>query len=116
MLLGGRDTGRNSGERHQAQFAAMLKQAEANFAARHGGSPSPLPRAIVDLRERLDMKDDPAAYLDFFRRRWSGEKVFADVSPSYYIAGRDAYRRMRDIHPRVRFLLVLRNPIDRFWS
>jgi Sulfotransferase family len=103
-------------DRYNIDFENTLRSAEGKLAARVGAIPDPPPPAIAALRDRVRMNSDPHAYLDFFRKRWSGEKAFADVTPSYYIAGRDAYARMRDCHPRVRFLLVLRNPIDRLWS
>gem|GEM_PF-5275719 len=62
------------------------------------------------------MNHEPGAFLDYYRKRWSGEKVFADVTPSYYVEERDMFARMRDAHSTVRFLLVMRNPIDRLWS
>src|SRR4029453_3402878 len=59
---------------------------------------------------------DEKAYLRFFERRWNGEPVFCDVTPAYYALTAEDYVRMRDFHPSVKFFLVLRNPIDRFWS
>ncbi|MGI8839922.1 MAG: sulfotransferase [Caulobacteraceae bacterium] len=101
-------------DKYNLQFESRLEAAEARVAKKKRiGPPS---EALELLRERVRMIHDPSGYLDYFRTRWSGQKVFADITPSYYIAGRDAFARMRDAHPQVKFLFVLRNPIDRLWS
>ncbi len=101
-------------DKYDIQFQERLKAAEAKVAKRNLIRPHS--EGLDLLRDRVRMIQDPSAYLDYFRTRWTGQKVFADVTPSYYIAGRDAFARMRDAHSRVRFLFVMRNPVDRFWS
>lgn len=73
--------------------------------------------------ERLDILEDHArmfteadGFRELYRKRWSGEKAFADITPSYYTMGEGAFQAMRDAHPHVRVLLTMRNPIDRHWS
>ncbi|MGI9170411.1 MAG: sulfotransferase, partial [Caulobacteraceae bacterium] len=102
-------------DKYDRHFEDMLRRAEGRLAetAEPG---APTPPSIVQLRDRVRMSGDPKAYIDYFRTRWSGEKVLADITPSYYVAGRDVFSRMREVHPTVRFLFVMRNPIDRFWS
>jgi hypothetical protein len=101
-------------EHFHQHFEAALVAAEAEFADK-GGEAKPS-AALVQLRDRVRMNHDPDAFLDYYRKRWTGEKVFADVTPSYYVEERDMFARMRDAHAKVRFLLVMRNPIDRLWS
>lgn len=93
-----------------------LRTAEARLVKRTGAVPDPPPPAISLLRDRVRMNHEPDAYLEYFRKRWSAEKVFADITPSYFALERDVFTRMRHVHPKVRFLLVMRNPIDRYWS
>ena len=101
-------------EHFHQHFETALIAAEAAFALK-GGDAKP-PPALIQLRDRVRMNHDPDAFLDYYKKRWSGEKVFADVTPSYYVEERDMFARMRDAHAKVRFLLVMRNPIDRLWS
>lgn len=68
------------------------------------------------IRDRIRMMTDDRAYIDYFRKRWSGEKVFSDVTPSYAALSPDVFRIMSEAHPRVKLLFMMRNPIDRFWS
>jgi hypothetical protein len=86
---------------------------EAKHSAEGGGQAG---KGLEMLRERVRMIDDESAYLRYFKTRWSGEPVFCDVTPAYYALPPEDFVRMRDFHRSVKFLLVLRNPIDRFWS
>jgi hypothetical protein len=71
---------------------------------------------IAVMRDRVAMIDDESAYLQYFRNRWSGEKVLADITPAYFKLGADAFQTMLRAHRKVRLIFVMRNPIDRFWS
>jgi Sulfotransferase family len=97
-------------------YETRLKKLEGDFTEKNDKEGGHLSPAIDRLRDRVRMNQDPDAYLEYFRKRWTSEKVFADVTPSYYAEDRDMFARMRDAHGKVRFLFVLRNPIDRFCS
>lgn len=105
----------DNSEKWNSHYMDRLREAEARFAAK--ASPGSKPgEGLIQLRERARMIEDPGAYLDFFRRRWSGQKVFCDVTPAYYHLDREAFARMHAHHPSVKMFFVMRNPIDRFWS
>ncbi len=74
------------------------------------------PEPLSALRDRVRMREGDAAYIDYFRRRWSGQAVICDITPSYAFLGAGTFAAMFRIHPRVKFLFMMRNPIDRFWS
>ena len=42
--------------------------------------------------------------------------VSGDISPDYAMLPSDAFRRMEAAVPDARFLFVMRDPVDRFWS
>ncbi len=86
---------------HDDRFAARLAKARGNTS---------------DLADRVRMATDATAYIDYFRKRWKGEGVFVDVTPGYAGLPPEAFRAMAAIHPRVRILFTMRNPIDRHWS
>ena len=97
-------------------FEDRLREAEEELAKTIGNA-APHPSVGIErLRDRVRMNHDPNAFLDYFRKRWTNEKVLADVTPSYYVEDREMFARMRDAHGKVRFFFVLRNPIDRLWS
>lgn len=94
-------------------YVERLAEAEAKAGAASQSRPG---SGLEMLRERVRMNTDESAYLKFFRKRWSGQPIFCDVTPAYYALSTQDYIRMRDFHRHVKFFLVLRNPIDRFWS
>ena len=77
-------------------------------------------RALLEkcdlLLRRLKMGVDPDAFLDYFRSLYRGEKIFGEISPSYSVLDRRAFEEMRKIHPEVRIIFIMRNPVDRYWS
>jgi hypothetical protein len=90
--------------KHNAAFEERLRKMQS------------MGRRNRPLEDRVRMISDDAAYLDYFRNQWAGEEVFCDVTPSYSNLDEQAFRCMHSTHSRVRFLFVMRNPIDRLWS
>jgi hypothetical protein len=99
----------------ELRFAVKL----ARNMSRGEAGPGRLRRRRIrqrDLEERLGMGTDEKAYVDFFARRAAGLEVWAEITPSYSILDRTAYAAMAGILPGTRFLFVMRNPADRYWS
>ena len=69
--------------------------------------------ALVD---RLGMAADDSVYLRYFLSRTGNEKVMCEITPAYSLLARDGFRRIANAHSSVKFIFLLRNPIDRFWS
>lgn len=103
--------------RYDRQFEARLRQKAEKRAHK---KPSEADVAALEsfetLRDRVRMITEEGAYIDYFHKRWQGETVFADITPSYCFLEPAAFAGMAKTHGRVRFLFVMRNPIDRFWS
>jgi hypothetical protein len=97
-------------------YVKRVEALESTRASDRRAREAPPPRALADYRERVAMHGNDTAFIGYFRRRWAGERVFVDVTPSYANLDREVFRRMRSVHPKVRFLFVMRNPIDRYWS
>ncbi|MFQ5437306.1 MAG: sulfotransferase [Paracoccaceae bacterium] len=55
-----------------------------------------------------------------FRRTVRGDKpgarAFGDITPGYSLLGRSAFAEMAACHDDVRFLFVMRDPVERLWS
>jgi hypothetical protein len=75
-----------------------------------------LSRRINDLSCRLDMGQSNEKYMKYFRDRVTSERCFADITPAYSVLGKRALEDMVSIHGSVKFVLIMRNPIDRYWS
>jgi len=69
-----------------------------------------------ELYARLAMHNDEAAYLDYFRLLYGGERVFSEITPAYAMLDRRAFAHIDSLHPATKYHFVLRNPADRVWS
>ena len=69
-----------------------------------------------DLRERLAMGGSIEAYLDFFRRRAGNQAVWCEITPAYSMLDHTDFAAMAALEPNVRFVFLMRNPAERYWS
>lgn len=70
--------------------------------------------AVID---RLQMQADPKyPYMKFFHDRVTTESVFCDITPGYSLLDASGYQAILKMHPRVRFIFLMRDPIERYWS
>ena len=46
----------------------------------------------------------------------AGEKVSIDISPSYSTLNDEQVKRVKSLHPQIKVIFLLRNPIERMWS
>ena len=78
---------------------------------------TPYQRAVLDaLRSRVRMIWQEDEYPNFFLNRVGDRRVMCEITPEYSLFDRAQFERMATILPAVRFALVMRNPIDRYWS
>lgn len=68
--------------------------------------------AWMDVLER---GDDTAAYIDYLQNGAEGRLV-GDMTPSYALLPEARLAAMATMAPDVRFLYLLRDPVDRLWS
>lgn len=43
-------------------------------------------------------------------------RAFGDISPKYSLLDRAAFSEMAALHPKTKFVFIMRDPIDRIWS
>jgi hypothetical protein len=69
------------------------------------------------LIDRITMAcDENYPYLRYFEDRVTSESVFCDITPAYSMLNREGYQAIMDTHPNIRWVFVLRDPVDRYWS
>lgn len=56
------------------------------------------------------------AYLDMLTDGWNGEPVVGEATPAYALLGSGTFARIAALHPRTRFIFIMRDPIDRLWA
>lgn len=69
-------------------------------------------------REELVTLEDPSdeRYVGRLLRGRFAEPVVGELTPSYALLGPEGFRRMAALHLDTRFVLVMRDPVDRIWS
>ena len=68
-----------------------------------------------DLLDRVAMRGNTAKYFEFFRNRCEGEKVCGEITPTYSLLHAEHFQEIRQAHPDVRPIFILREPVDRYW-
>ena len=75
---------------------------------------------LTDRAEWLDVlekgHEDISAYLDYIRRGAGSAIVVGDMTPAYGLLSVERLSQMAKMTADVRFLYILREPIDRLWS
>ena len=101
--------------KHQGHQARIL-----NNVAASGATPSDdQARRLTDRAAWMDVLErgeDPEAYLAYLRHDAGDAKVIGDITPAYALLGEARYRAMSKMAPDVRFLMLLRDPVERLWS
>lgn len=77
---------------------------------------------VVRLRDRtewldvLRKGDDRQSYLAYLRGGRLAEKVVGDITPAYALLPQRRLKAMAALATEVRFIYLLRDPVDRLWS
>lgn len=95
--------------------AASATLASAGVAGRRAAG-SQLFTAASLLDMCLVDRGEDWRYLSFMMQDAGAKPVVGDVTPAYAIVSRKVYARMVALAKEVRFLFLLRDPIDRLWS
>lgn len=103
----------------------------ASTQARHDGNLreldglNPAARAIkqrvaADAAEWLTVlrarRADDAAYLAYLTNGRTDQRLVGDMTPAYGLLPRDRLAQMAGLMPEVKFVYILRDPVDRIWS
>jgi hypothetical protein len=103
-------------DKHQRHQERILTNVAAN-----GGSPSDLQsQRLTDRAAWLDVLEqggeDTDAYLRYLRADAGDATVIGDITPSYALLPEARLSAMSKLTPDVRFLMLLRDPVERLWS
>ncbi|AVW91620.1 sulfotransferase [Celeribacter baekdonensis] len=110
---------------HQFDVLARLRSsilerqevAQANGNAWKVGN---LQRQLDDVAEMVRVlkrgQDGVSDYLFYLLDGADGKKLVGDITPGYCLLSEDRLRQMAHMTPDVRFLFLMRDPVDRLWS
>ncbi|MCG6884995.1 MAG: sulfotransferase [Silicimonas sp.] len=102
--------------KHRNQQQAMLDR-----FARSGAAPSDEQTLrMLDRGNWIDVldrgKEDHAAYLGYLQNGAGNARVVGEMTPAYGLLTADRLAGLARLTPDVRFLYLLRDPVDRLWS
>lgn len=103
-------------EKHQGFQSGLLRRLE-----RDSHVPDAMQaQKLADRADWMDVLDkgreDVPAYLDYLQNGAREGQVVADMTPAYALLPEDRLRRMGQMAEDVRFLYLLRDPVQRLWS
>ncbi|MEL6234818.1 MAG: sulfotransferase [Pseudomonadota bacterium] len=97
--------------RHYARLADMVTR-----LARGDAGPRGKLALMHDLLDRAAMRGDAQAYLAFFAQRAGDARVFGEITPSYSMLNGAQFADIAALHPDIRPVFLMRDPVERFWS
>lgn len=72
---------------------------------------------VLAWRMVLAAPEDHSDYrIGLVRRMKAGGLIVGDITPNYAVLSASTYAEMAALHPDVRFLFIMRDPVDRLWS
>ena len=70
----------------------------------------------ADWMDVLEFDATEAAYLDYLHHGAGKAAVVGDLTPAYALLSQDRFSRMAKMAADVRFIYLLRDPVERLWS
>jgi hypothetical protein len=70
----------------------------------------------IGNKENLSLETFKSIYKQYFKTFVDQELVFGEITPAYSMLNEEGYRYILDIYPEAKFIFLLRNPVDRYWS
>jgi hypothetical protein len=69
------------------------------------------------LQYRIRMIEDQQQYPNYFKSIIQpAHRVFGEITPSYSMLDKEGFQAILKLFPDAKFILILRNPADRYWS
>lgn len=99
-------------ENRRAVIAKKVESSSSEQAVAHA----------MRLRDRtewlgvLRRGEDPDAYVSYLNGGREHESVIGDITPAYALLPQARLTQMAQIAPQVRFVYLLRDPVERMWS
>ncbi len=101
--------------KYETEMLDEFQREAASLTLETCGDPA-LQQKLHAMLLRFRMIKDPREYLRFMSWGAQSKPVLFEATPDYSMVDARGFRAMRDMHPDVRLIFLLRNPADRFWS
>ena len=104
-------------DKHQYQQSLILKNVVASGIKKPSDEQA---RRLTDRAAWMDVlegqSDDVSAYLAYLNKDAGDAKVIGDITPAYALLSEQRFSAMSKLAGDVRFLMLLRDPVERLWS
>lgn len=99
-------------------LARKATSLERRIAARDDAAPVEDIVRLADLRLYAHVleKGETDGYLAFLMEEREEERVVGDITPGYSLLSEETLREMAGLSDDVRFVYVMRDPVERLWS
>ncbi|WP_424939634.1 sulfotransferase [Aliiroseovarius sp. S253] len=108
-----------SGAWHRKQLEERMEGVRAKLAADDNPKPHQK-RLLKDGEDWLNTFDgktrDDDAYLNFVQKASGDAKLIGDFTPAYGMLKEATFRAMASLTDKVRFVYLMRDPVERIWS
>lgn len=101
--------------KYEEDMLAEFQRQIAQLTIETCGDPA-IQQRLHAMLLRFRMIANPNEYLRFMSWGAQSVPVLFEATPDYSMLGNDGFQMMREIHPDVRLIFLLRNPADRIWS
>lgn len=101
--------------KYEEEMLAEFQREVAGLTLATCGEPG-LQQKLHAMLLRFRMIANPGEYLRFMAWGAQHRPVMFEATPDYCMLDAAAFTAMRDFHPDVRLVFLIRNPADRFWS
>lgn len=112
--------GRGQGERdwHLRQLTRKSDALERQIASSNGEAPLGQIVHLAEMRlyARVLGEGRTSGYMAFLMDGRDEERVVGDITPSYALLSEATLREMARLHDDVRFVYLMRDPVERLWS
>jgi hypothetical protein len=112
-----RHLGRVPAER--ARQEGLRARMAGRMASAGGAGRARLSGRIEEIDRYMALLDSGAAdaeFRDFLAGRGRGARLVGDITPGYVLRPEAVLARMQALAAQVRFIYILRDPVDRLWS
>ncbi len=97
-----------------ARRQQVLEQQRARITG--DGARAARRRADLDDWMQVTASGDEAAYLAYLQKGLTDQRLIADITPAYSLLSEGRLKRMASMASDVRFVYLMRDPVERLWS
>lgn len=105
-----------SNDSHRELLMNRIANLASVIARKNGKDCKDLYDQLLTSANKSAMIDNVDYYIDYFKHRVTNQKVFGEITPAYSLLPPSGFEEILSIHQNVKFIYIMRDPIERAWS